>query len=799
MTPDVIDTAVAPRRPAPSPTVLDVFVVWHPGDRIGRDIRNALFDHYHSDVFSGLAGGAVEVYGRSEPSPDSNTPPAITTRVGSAGSGPAATHSPAMFSVILVVVGRHLVQASMRERPWREYLEDLLRLRDDDAAPGKILVLPVMPENRIESQGTPVARLLERQGVSGSRGLQQIINGDPAAAHGALARDLGQTIVQELLREPGDPERITVFVSHARDDIPRADHVSVTPHGPVAKVQALANRTRLATFIDLHDLQGGEEWDAAIRDRASHSALLMVRTDKYASREWTQREVLEAKQADMPVVCLSSLTSGEQRGSFLMDHVPTVAYPVDSTTERGGDAGGLESRDSLTATQERAVITALNRLVDEALKRALWRRQEIPRDVEARLGASSQDAAAESGSNNDGFDAAPVHPPEPLMLTSFLTAHKQAFPQDHHLWLLHPDPPLLPPEHEIMVDLCALSGYERDQVHLLTPRTFFAAGGVWGDGEPSLNNSNLALERPLATRMLGISMAKSPDLEARGLSDRHLELAVAEVTQMMLLAGGGITYAGALKTHALDLTAAVIDTVVRYVNAAKQEQHRHPGTRAAGQRLHPGDMFTLTVPRMVMSKRESLDHLARVTEALAAFGRIDVVDEHGRLIDLDQTQLWTDSDPEVLARAYSEVRDALPRFCDARLLIGGKTIPASKATPDGYVGAIPGIVEEALYTVRAGQPLFIAGGFGGAAAVLAHELGIGAGNPVSEASLAAVRALPTYRDAVAEIADGFDPALTGLDAADLERLATTQRASELAGLIVRGLSAGATDAGGADA
>ncbi|WP_128683391.1 toll/interleukin-1 receptor domain-containing protein [Actinomyces qiguomingii] len=799
MSPAAIDDAVSSRRPAPSPTVLDIFVVWHPSDPIGRSVHDALFDHYHSEVFSGLAGSAVEVYGRSVPAPGSSTPPPITTRIGSAGSGPTAAHSPALFSVVLVVVGRRLVRASMENGPWREYLEDLLRLRDDDAARGKVLVLPALPRNRIESQGSPVARLMELQGVTRYVTLRQDSDGDPAAAHGALARDLGQTIVQELLPEPGDPDRLTVFVSHARDDIPRADRVSVTPHGPVAKVQALADRTRLDTFIDLHDLQGGQEWDAAIRDRARHSALLMVRTDKYASREWTQREVLEAKQADMPVVCLSSLASGEQRGSFLMDHVPTVAYPVDSTTEHDGAAGGLESRDSLTATQERAVITALNRLVDEALKRALWRHQEIPRDVEARLGASSQDTAGASSSNNDGFDAAPVHPPEPLMLTGFLTAHKQAFPQDHHLWLLHPDPPLLPPEHEIMVKLCALSGYERDQVHLLTPRTFFAAGGVWGGGEPSLTTPNLALERPLSTLMLGISMAESPDLAECGLSGRHLKVAVAEVTQMMLLAGGGITYAGALKTHALDLTAAVIDTVGRYVETAKQEQHRHSGTRVAGQRLHPGDMFTLTVPRMVLSDREALEHLARTTEAFAAVGSIDVVDEHGHLIDLDEAQLWTDRDPAVLARAYSTVRGALPHFCDARLLIGGKTIPASKVTPDGYVGGIPGIVEEALHSVRAGQPLFIAGGFGGAAAVLAHELGIGAGNPMSEASLAAVRALPAYRDAVAEIADRFDPSLTGLDAADLERLATTQRASELAGLIVRGLSAGATVAGGTDA
>ena len=54
----------------------------------------------------------------------------------------------------------------------------------------------------------------------------------------------------------------------------------------------------------------------------------MVRTDHYSCREWTQREVLEAKKAEMPVVCLSALTEGEQRDSSLLDHVPTVAYPT---------------------------------------------------------------------------------------------------------------------------------------------------------------------------------------------------------------------------------------------------------------------------------------------------------------------------------------------------------------------------------------------------------------------------------------------------------------------------------------
>jgi hypothetical protein len=43
---------------------------------------------------------------------------------------------------------------------------------------------------------------------------------------------------------------------------------------------------------------------------------------------------------------------------------------------------------------------------------------------------------------------------------------------------------------------------------------------------------------------------------------------------------------------------------------------------------------------------------------------------------------------------------------DARVLVGGKQ--------KGYLGYVPGIVEEAYYTLSAGKPIYLAGGFGGA-------------------------------------------------------------------------------------
>ena len=47
---------------APSPTVLDIYVVWHPKDKCGRDVFDRLVNHYHSEHFSGLAGSAIEVF-----------------------------------------------------------------------------------------------------------------------------------------------------------------------------------------------------------------------------------------------------------------------------------------------------------------------------------------------------------------------------------------------------------------------------------------------------------------------------------------------------------------------------------------------------------------------------------------------------------------------------------------------------------------------------------------------------------------------------------------------------------------
>ena len=197
-------------------------------------------------------------------------------------------------------------------------------------------------------------------------------------------------------------------------------------------------------------------------------------------------------------------------------------------------------------------------------------------------------------------------------------------------------------------------------------------------------------------------------------------------------------------------------------------------------------MFKLTVPCTSIRTQENINRLKKTAREFASTGKIGVLTETGDLRNLADAKLWVT--PEATARALTEIRKMLPTHCTARLVIGGKTIPASTTASNGYLGNYPGIIEEALYSVRAGQPLFIAGGFGGAAAILAHELGLGDRIPVFLESVAAINSHPIYRTAMDEIKERYDRSLTGLDDEELARLTTTQRASELAGLVVRGLS-----------
>jgi ligand-binding SRPBCC domain-containing protein len=393
----------------PVPPILDVFVVWHPEDEDGPAVFQRLHRHFHSAAFSGLAGGAIEVYSRSAGWKASDAAPRPLLLPGQDGSA----LQPARLVAVVPVLGTGMRSAVEKN------MERLVA-----AASRNVVVLPVRPQ-RLNLNGSQLGRTFQN--------LQFLPTDAQELGGGDLERSVAQATAQLAT---GSKSRIQVFVSHTKHSSESEGTLGSTPI--YEQVRSVIAGTKLADFFDAHDLQSGQDWAAVLDEKASECALLMVRTDLYASREWTQREVLMAKLHDVPTVALVALTEGEARGSFLMDHMPTV--PLD----------GHAPVESIRAS--------LSRLVDESLKRALWSAQ-VQYVVE------------------QGFDWAPVHAPEPVTAINWLTTHRADHADDRHLWIIHPDPPLGPAERRVTDELCALAGFDA-RVDILTPRTFAARGGV---------------------------------------------------------------------------------------------------------------------------------------------------------------------------------------------------------------------------------------------------------------------------------------------------------------------------------
>lgn len=408
------------------PPILEIYVVWHPGDTAGADIADAVIEHFRGSTYSGLIGGAIEVFLRSASSagsPEASPPPLPAIDQPPYGLAVSA------FTAVLIVAGSELASAVEAGGEWRGYIEAIAAARNADSA--TIGVFPVSTA-KLALDDTRLSTIIGGQQQVAAAAWEQ------PEFHEVLCRDLGQGIAQMV--DPGH-QRLSVFVSHTKHqaELEKDDDPTI-----VDLVRHVIAGTRLRDFFDAADLQPGEDWAPKLIAEAGSSALLAVRTDLYSSRAWCQREVVTAKRHGMPVVMLDALTEGEERGSFLMDHVPRVA------TRRGPDGW-----------REAAVRRGLNQLVDECLKRALWRAQY-------RIGADALSVNVDWWAD---------HAPEPSTFTDWLTTKvDRDAKRDEPVIVLHPDPPLGPDERAVLEEIGRLAGLS-GPFEFLTPRGLAVHGG----------------------------------------------------------------------------------------------------------------------------------------------------------------------------------------------------------------------------------------------------------------------------------------------------------------------------------
>jgi SLOG cluster2 len=154
---------------------------------------------------------------------------------------------------------------------------------------------------------------------------------------------------------------------------------------------------------------------------------------------------------------------------------------------------------------------------------------------------------------------------------------------------------------------------------------------------------------------------------------------------------------------------------------------------------------------------------------------LDVQDELGR-----QPEPLTDK--VQIGSSLTAMRKYVTQTTDARFFLGGKRV--------GFEGKCPGIFEESEMAISAGQPIYLAGGFGGATSDLAAAWVLEGRTWIPEeighSDECFQRAFKIIQD--------LDPAIikqsldNGLTDIEQRQLAVTHRPSEVAALVSLGMA-----------
>ncbi|WP_448204978.1 TIR domain-containing protein [Azospirillum sp. sgz302134] len=235
--------------------------------------------------------------------------------------------------------------------------------------------------------------------------------------------------------------------------------------------------------------------------------------------------------------------------------------------------------------------------------------------------------------------------------------------------VVYPDPPLAQ---------CELEDLQHPQTTLITPLTYGA--------------------RELSRRTVGLSLSTPPEgLDEVGLSEAHLSAATDLIARALLSKGVTLAYGGDLRS------GGITDFLVGLVRAHNATQ-RDPYKRIRNY---------LPWPKHLTVSEDELAGQAKHLQVIPVPPPQDLVD--AGLVD-PHTAPGRDSagGAYAWARGMLAMRERMTADTDARVVLGGKL--------RSFTGRYPGIVEEVLLSLQARKPVFILGGFGGAAQAVAELL-----------------------------------------------------------------------------
>ena len=225
----------------------------------------------------------------------------------------------------------------------------------------------------------------------------------------------------------------------------------------------------------------------------------------------------------------------------------------------------------------------------------------------------------------------------------------------------------------------------------------------------------------LKGKSVALSVSDAPDRARLGLPAREVDRALFSICTVMVRSGARILYAGNLDPNGLTFS------MFRHLAGAYAAALEAPFVHIIPEPIFRGTSFE----GLVSTLREgaaAVETLVHIDDNLIPIRAVDDGLRIGngsssiRLRGDDEFSSWLNGKPTLEDKsAYSAARKAMTRVSDARVVLGGK-MGLLDHPHDAYLGTMPGIVEEAISALAAGQPCIPLGAFGGAARDVAIAL-----------------------------------------------------------------------------
>ena len=229
--------------------------------------------------------------------------------------------------------------------------------------------------------------------------------------------------------------------------------------------------------------------------------------------------------------------------------------------------------------------------------------------------------------------------------------------------------------------------------------------------------------RPLAGRIVGLSISESDDSVMRGFPPWQVNRVTLQVVAALFGQGAGVVFGHDWRE----------DGVMEAVHGfAQQMQPPNP--------ISPSEAKDIKQPLLQNflpwpdTPRLSQDDLAQLTSTL----HVERAGLPSELVSHEEEARSSPGSPLYIylrARGLTHLRRRLNGLCDARLCLGGRQ--------GGSQGRYPGVIEEALLAVQQKKPLYLAGLLGGATRQIVDSL---QGKPMPEDFCRHTRVNDIYAD-----------------------------------------------------